>query len=289
MSTPNTPGSPGVSGTSTTDPWATTAPDAGGAHAGGAAPDRSGDMKGQAKEAAGTAADEAKQTAGTAAEQGKHVAGVAKGEAQNVVQESKQQAQALLDEAKTQIDEQSRTQRDRLVGTLTTFGDDIEKMASGQQPNPGMAQDLARDVAQRAREIGNRIDGREPAELLDEVRSFARRRPGTFLLGALAAGVVAGRLTRGVKAGGSAGSDTGEGSGIGVYDDVGDTAAPGTGTAAGAPTAGVPTPDVPPAYPAGSAVGEPGTTMEQNLGTASTPGAASTADSPWISGGRGTA
>ena len=32
---------------------------------------------------------------------------------------------------------------------------------------------------------------------LDEVRSFARRRPGTFLLAAAAAGLVAGRLTRG--------------------------------------------------------------------------------------------
>jgi hypothetical protein len=33
--------------------------------------------------------------------------------------------------------------------------------------------------------------------VLEEVRSFARRRPGTFLLAAAAAGLVAGRLTRG--------------------------------------------------------------------------------------------
>ena len=41
------------------------------------------------------------------------------------------------------------------------------------------------------------LDQRDPGELLDEVRGIARRKPGTFLLGALAAGVVAGRLTRG--------------------------------------------------------------------------------------------
>jgi len=35
------------------------------------------------------------------------------------------------------------------------------------------------------------------------VRGFARRRPGTFLLGALAAGIVAGRLARGAKDGSS--------------------------------------------------------------------------------------
>jgi hypothetical protein len=45
---------------------------------------------------------------------------------------------------------------------------------------------------------------------------------------------------------------------------------------------------VPPAYPAGSAVDEPGTTMEQNLGATGTPGTAPAADSPWSSGGRGT-
>ena len=35
---------------------------------------------------------------------------------------------------------------------------------------------------------------------MEEVRRFARRRPGAFLAGSLVAGVVAGRLTRGAKA-----------------------------------------------------------------------------------------
>jgi hypothetical protein len=48
--------------------------------------------------------------------------------------------------------------------------------------------------------MASHLDGKEPSELLDDVRQFARRRPGTFLLGALAAGVVVGRLTRGAKA-----------------------------------------------------------------------------------------
>lgn len=48
--------------------------------------------------------------------------------------------------------------------------------------------------------FADRLQNREPAELLDEVRSFARRKPGLFLLGAAAAGVLAGRLTRGIQA-----------------------------------------------------------------------------------------
>jgi hypothetical protein len=48
--------------------------------------------------------------------------------------------------------------------------------------------------------FAGKLQSREPAELLDEVRRFARRKPGMFLLGAAAAGVLAGRLTSGVKA-----------------------------------------------------------------------------------------
>jgi len=140
----------------------------------------------------------AKQTAGTAADEGKRVAGVAQGEAKNVAAEAKYQARGLFDDAKGQLDEQSRTQRDRITGTLRTLTDDLEDMAA--KGHDGLAADLARQVADRARTFTSKIDGREPSELLDEVRDFARRKPGTFLLGALAAGVVAGRLTRGAKA-----------------------------------------------------------------------------------------
>jgi hypothetical protein len=47
--------------------------------------------------------------------------------------------------------------------------------------------------------LGRWLDSHGPDEVLDEVRSFARRRPGTFLLIAAGAGVVLGRLTRGLK------------------------------------------------------------------------------------------
>jgi vacuolar-type H+-ATPase subunit H len=254
MSTASTPGGPG-------DPGAATS---GGAGASGG---QSGGMK-----------DEAKEAAGTAKEESRHVADVAKGEARHVVDESRQQARSLLDDALSQVDEQSRQQRDRMVTTLRTFGDDLDKMANGEQAGGGMAQDVARQVADRARELSSRMDGREPTELLDEVRSFARRKPGTFLLGALAAGVVAGRLARGARDAQSQGGGT---TGTPAYDDV-------RGTATGAPTAGVGSPEAPPAYPAGSGVG--GATADQSLtAPTGTPGAAP-ADTPWSDepGRRGT-
>jgi hypothetical protein len=89
---------------------------------------------------------------------------------------------------------------------MRTFSEDLENMAS--QGQGGLAGQLAREVADRARSLSTHLEQREPRDLLDDVRDFARRKPGTFLLGALAAGVVAGRLARGTKdAQGGAGTE----------------------------------------------------------------------------------
>ena len=88
------------------------------------------------------------------------------------------------------MQDQSRTQRDRIVETLRTFSDDLDGMA---EQRGGLASDAAREVANRARSFSQQLDGREPAELLDDLRSFARRRPGMFLAGAAISGLVVGR------------------------------------------------------------------------------------------------
>jgi hypothetical protein len=148
--------------------------------------------------------ERAQEAASTAADESRHVAGVAKDEAKNVASTAADQARSLVNEALEQVSgqvgEQATTQRDRLVGTLQSLSDDLRSMAD-QSDGSGLAAELARQVADRARSLGSHLDGREPGELLDDVRQFARRRPGTFLLGALAAGVVAGRLVRGAKDG----------------------------------------------------------------------------------------
>jgi hypothetical protein len=69
-------------------------------------------------------------------------------------------------------------------------------MAEGGQQS-GPASEIARQTADRADRYADWLDKREPGDLVEEARSFARRRPGAFLLGATLAGVVVGRLTRG--------------------------------------------------------------------------------------------
>ena len=192
----------------------------------------------------GTAKDEALNVAGTAAQQ-----------ARSVVGDAKQQVTA-------QVSDQATTQRDRLSQTLRTFGDDLQQMVE-QGPDGGMASDLAREVSDRVRSLGRQLEDREPGQLLDDARDFARRRPGTFLLGALAAGVVAGRLFRATADGaaaaelaetpGTTGSTypaatagSGTGFGTGPMDTIGtSTTAPGytdTGYTATPPTLADPGP-----------------------------------------------
>jgi hypothetical protein len=150
------------------------------------------------------------EVASSAAGEGKHVAGVAKDEAAGVASEAMTQARSVahgvLRDVSGQVNEQSRSQQDRLGSTLRGLGDDLEKMAA--QADTGLAGDLAREVADRARSVSQHLEDREPGELLDDVRRFARQRPGTFLLGALGAGVVAGRLLRGTKDGAEAAAAT---------------------------------------------------------------------------------
>jgi hypothetical protein len=88
-----------------------------------------------------------------------------------------------------------------------------------------MATDLAQEVSDRVRALGSHLENRDPGQLLDDARDFARRRPGTFLVGALAAGVVAGRMFRATADGAAAAS----------LAESGDTATSGTSYGA-APT-----------------------------------------------------
>jgi uncharacterized protein YjbJ (UPF0337 family) len=154
------------------------------------------------------AKERAQQVAGSAAEQGQHVAGVAQEHAKKITGEAKDQARGLIDEASSQIDEQSRIQKTKLAETLRGFGEDLERMSgqdsdgSEESANEGgdMARQLVQQAAHQAQDLAGHLENREPQELLDDVRRFARQKPGTFILGALVAGVVVGRLTRGAKA-----------------------------------------------------------------------------------------
>ena len=133
-------------------------------------------------------------TAGSAA---KDVASTTKEQGERVVTDVRQQARRLTDETRGQVTEQAVSQRDRAVDGLRSLSDELRTMA-GRSGEAGMASDVARQGADAIGHAADYLAKREPGQLLDEVRGLARRRPGAFLVGAAALGVVAGRLSRGM-------------------------------------------------------------------------------------------
>ena len=151
----------------------------------------------------GGAGEQAKQQASRvgqdAKESGQHVKGVAQDEAAGVAQEAKSQAKGLLETTRSEVSEQASQQTKRAASGLSNLGEQLQALASGD-PQEGQATDLVRQAADRVSGAARWMEGREPADLLADVQSFARRRPGAFIAIAAGVGLVAGRLTRGVAA-----------------------------------------------------------------------------------------
>lgn len=223
-----------------------------------------------------------KDKAANTLEAGKHagsdVAQTAAEGVKNVAGETKKQARNFAGEARDQLRQQAGAQHRSLVQNLRSLSDELGGMTKGNEQS-GLATDLVGQARDRVDGIAEWLDRREPGDLLDEVRSFARQRPGTFLLGAALAGVAAGRLTRGIVA---EHSDTGTDGATASYPPAPATAQPlvtappvGLPTAAeqettvigyGTPPAGVPGSGygtqggygAPPADVPGSGYGTPG-------------------------------
>jgi hypothetical protein len=142
------------------------------------------------------ASEETAEVGRTAAEAGRRVAGTAAEQAVNLAQEAKAQARDLVGEARGQVQQQARNGQQKATDGIRALGRELREMAEGGQQS-GPASEVARQAADRADRVADWLGEREPGDLVEEVRSLARRRPGAFLLGAALAGVVVGRLTGG--------------------------------------------------------------------------------------------
>ncbi|MDQ1744553.1 MAG: hypothetical protein QOE23_2892 [Pseudonocardiales bacterium] len=178
-----------------------------------------------------------------AKEAGQHVAGVAKDQAANVGAEASRQAKDLLSQAGSELSQQASQQQQRLAQGIRALSDELHKMTQPGEQSSGPATDLAKQGAQRGHDLASWLEQREPREVLDEITAFARRRPGTFLLLAAGAGLLAGRMTRGLK---EAASDQAE---VQQAADYGSTTRYGSGVQYGSGTQ----------YGSGAQYGEEGT------------------------------
>jgi hypothetical protein len=228
--------------------------------------------KNEARQTTDTAKNEARNVGQTAAQAGSQVASTAADQAKQVAGETQRQAQDLLKQGQSQLKDQTVAQQQKAAQGLNSLASELRSLADGTSEGaPGPARDLLQQASGYLETFAGKLENREPAQLLDEVRSMARRRPGMFLLGAAAAGIVAGRLTSGVRAAHSDSSPSGTTGGhpsttnyVDPTPTYSDTTSTYTGTGAAYSTAGsapLPPPPygtvppegsvVPPAAPAG--------------------------------------
>jgi hypothetical protein len=184
---------------------------------------------------AGTVGNETKQAT-------KDVAATAGQEAKRVTREAKDQVSQLVGQTRSDLQSQAATQQTRAASGLRDLSDQLRTMADSTEQD-GMARGLVDDVARRAGDAASWLDQRDPGSILEEMRTFARRRPGAFLAIAAGVGVVAGRLSRSLvdeardeSSGSSSTSGYGYAGGQGYAGGVGyetGTGGYGTGTLAG--------------------------------------------------------
>ncbi|MFI5914446.1 hypothetical protein [Dactylosporangium sp. NPDC051541] len=144
----------------------------------------------------GGAREKASAALGTAGSAVRDTAGTAKDQAANVAGEAKAQARNLAHDVRDRVGTEARNQNDRLADGVRRFADELDEMVSERGDSP--ASKVVTQVSQGGRRIADYLAENGPEGVLAGVQDFARRKPGTFLLAAAAAGFVVGRLGKGV-------------------------------------------------------------------------------------------
>jgi len=163
---------------------------------------------GGAQSTADVAKGQAGAVAGSASDAGRHVAGVAGEQAGQVASEASQQVRDLVHQTRGELTEQAATQQKRVAGGLRSLGEELHSMAQNSEQQ-GPATDLVKQAAERTSTVASWLEDREPGNVVEEVTRFARQRPGAFLAIAAGAGLLVGRLGRGLKAANGDSSESG--------------------------------------------------------------------------------
>lgn len=182
--------------------------------------------KGEAKAVAGDAAQAAGETVGSATEQAKNVAGEATG-----------QAKQLFGQATGELRDQAGQQQQRVAEGLRTVGGELSDMAE-KSDSSGLASEVVRNLSGRAHSVAGWLEGRDAGSLLDDVKQYAARKPGTFIAIAAVSGLFAGRVVKSLTAEAKAQHESSTGTGTGTTGTSGTTGTTASGTHTQGTTAG---------------------------------------------------
>jgi hypothetical protein len=129
-----------------------------------------------ASSASATARNEAAEIGRSATEHAGQVANVVGEQARQVASETTRQARHLLEEGVDQLRDQAREGQQKLAGGLRGVAEQLRQMSDHAEGSVTVSE-AVRQVSQRANGVADWLESRQPGDLLDEVRAFARRRP----------------------------------------------------------------------------------------------------------------
>lgn len=190
--------------------------------------ERAGQVGERAGEVGGTVAEQATAVRDSVAEQAGRVgdvavqragdvAGVARDEIARLAGDTRGELQSLWDQAATRLREQAGAGQRQLAEMVHALAGELGELASKAESD-GPVTALIRQAAYRGGQFSHWLSEAETGDVLTEVRRFARRRPVVFLAGATLAGIVVGRLGRGLMAAAKTEQDGASGSGSDVRD-----------------------------------------------------------------------
>ena len=130
------------------------------------------------------------------------VAETVRDETKNVAREAQRQGQSALHQVQDDLRSRADTEATRFAATLHETGQQLSAMADAAD-GQGLMPILVRDGAQAVERVATRLDQGGLDAVTVDIRRWARRSPGSFLLGAAALGFVAGRLARNLSGNGS--------------------------------------------------------------------------------------
>ena len=129
------------------------------------------------------------------AEKAGEVGAAVSDEARNVAQDARDHARQMAFESRESLRSEASNQAARLASTLREIGGQLRSMAD-TQPGGGVAVDMGRQLADTATRAAHKLETGGVDATLADLKRFARRRPGLFLMGAMGAGFAAGRLLK---------------------------------------------------------------------------------------------
>ncbi|GAA3076206.1 hypothetical protein [Streptosporangium carneum] len=147
------------------------------------------------------------------AQQGKaavgEVAETAKDQAQAVAAEAREQARQAVGQLRERAGEQAREQSRRAAQGIRQWADELNSMSEAAKPDSPV-NGVVQQVANRGHQAADYLERHGLAGVVQEVQTFARRRPGVFLAAAAAAGFLAGRIAKATTGATQSSSGTGQ-------------------------------------------------------------------------------